>query len=165
MITGTHRIRRLSTPEEAARIVDFLFSEDSFDDTRHTPGEEEHFKTLPYRAMQGESVFWYVADESGKVIGINSVAENEQRTGGYDWNYIVVHREHRHGGIAASLIENMIGYLRQIGARYVVTYTCDLPPYEAIQRLFVRYGFRMAGRIPDYYYEGEDRLIYVRHLA
>lgn len=155
----------MSTREEADRIVDFLFSPDSFDDTRHTPGEEEHFKTLPYRAMRGEAVIWYATGESGEIIGINSVAENEQRTGGYDWDYIAVHRSHRNGGIAASLIESMMAHLRQIGARYVVTYTCDLPPYETIQRLFVRYGFRLAGRLPDYYYNGEDRLIYVRGLA
>jgi len=164
MIAGTYRIKRLSTAEEAARIVAFFFSPDSFDDTRHTPGEEEHFKTLPYRAMRGESVFWYVTDEAGEVIGVNSIAENEQRTGGYSWDYIVVHRSHRGGGIAAALIENMMAYLQQIRARYVVTYTCDLPPYETIQRLFVKYGFRLAGRLPDYYYDGEDRLIYARSL-
>jgi len=165
MITGTHRIQRVGSPEEAARIVEFFFSQESFDDTRHTPGEEEHFKTLPYRAMLGEAAFWYATDESGEILGINCIAENEQRTGGYDWDYIVVRRGRRNEGVAASLIETMFAYLRQIGARYVVTYTCDLPPYETIRRQFVRYGFTLSGRLPDYYYDGEDRLIYYRKLT
>lgn len=165
MIAGICGIRRLNTSEEAARIVDFFFSPDSFDDTRHTPGEEEHFRTLPYQAIRGEAVFWYATDEHGAIIAVNCIAENEQRTGGYSWDYIVVHRAYRNSGIAASLIENMMAYLHEVHARYIVTYTCDLPPYETIQRLFVRHGFELVGRLPDYYYDGEDRLIYARSLA
>jgi ribosomal protein S18 acetylase RimI-like enzyme len=165
MIAGSYLVRMLSTEEEARKIVDFFFSPDSFDDTRHTPGEIEHFRSLPYKALRGETVFWYVADDGGRVIGVNSVAQNEQLTGGYSWDYIVVHRNYRKSGIASALIEEMIRYLQRLSARYLITYTCSLPEYHAIRRLFVRNGFREVGRIPDYYFDGEDRIIYYRPIT
>jgi ribosomal protein S18 acetylase RimI-like enzyme len=165
MIAGSFRVSKLSTSEEAGKIVDFFFSPESFDDIRHTPGEVEHFRSLPHRALCGESVFWYVADKTGRIIGVNSVAENEQRTGGYSWDYVVVHRNYRKAGVASALIEEMLSFLEQALARYVVTYTCSLPEYDAIRRLFERNEFRVIGRLPDYYFAGEDRLIYYRPMS
>ncbi|MFD0674116.1 GNAT family N-acetyltransferase [Cohnella sp. GCM10027633] len=158
--TDAYTVERVNSEEEASRIVEFLFSQDSFDDNRHTPGEVEHFRSLPYRALRGELVLWHVRDEEGRVIAINCVAENEQRTGGYSWDYIVVHRAYRKSGVATALISEMLSTLRSEGARYVMTFTCSLPEYASIRRLFAKHGFRLYGTCPDYYYEGEDRLIY-----
>ncbi|MNZ62658.1 hypothetical protein D3C78_807860 [compost metagenome] len=91
--------------------------------------------------------------------------ENEQKTGGYSWDYLVVHHSCRKSGVAASLISSMFQHLEAIKARYLVTYTCDLPEYVRIRQLFDRNGFTLVGRCPDYYYEGEDRLIYYRKLV
>jgi len=165
MIAGSYRVRKVSTPEEAEKIVEFFFSPDSFDDIRHTPGEMEHFRKLPYRALRGETVFWYVTNERGELIGVNSVEENEQKTGGYEWDYVVVHKEYRHSGVASALIEEMLSTLERMQARYLVTYTCSLPEYMAIRRLFERYGFQLIGQLPDYYFVGEDRLIYYRQIS
>lgn len=165
MIAGTYAIEKLETAEDAGRIVDFFFSPDSFDDDRHTPGEVEHFRTLPYRALHGEAVFWFVKNKAGEIIAVNSAKENEQRTGGYSWDYIVVHRDYRNEGLASALIDEMLRYFRSISARYVMTYTCSLPEYGTIRSMFERYGFSLVGCCPDYYFEGEDRLVYCRKLT
>ncbi|WP_053374627.1 GNAT family N-acetyltransferase [Paenibacillus sp. FJAT-27812] len=165
MLVGQYRIERISTTEEAGRIVDFLLSDHSFDDTRYTPGELVHFRELPYRALKEEVFFWYAEDELGNIIGINCIAENEQKTGGFSWDYLVVHHQYRKVGLAAMLIEQMYAFLKTMNARYLVTYTCDLPEYDRIRQLFERSGFTLVGRCPDYYYEGEDRLIYHRKLV
>ncbi|MFC5702272.1 GNAT family N-acetyltransferase [Cohnella faecalis] len=165
MIANTYRIERLGSVADAERIVAFFFSPYSFDDTRHTPGEEEHFRTLPYRALEGEAVFWFVTNEQGDIVAVNSVKENEQKTGGYSWDYIVVHRDYRSEGIASRLIEAMFLFLEYSSARYVMTYTCSLPEYGTIRKLFERNGFELIGRCPDYYFEGEDRLIYCRKIS
>ncbi|MFC4303168.1 GNAT family N-acetyltransferase [Cohnella boryungensis] len=165
MITHTYSIQRLASEETAARIVDFFFSSNSFDDTRYTPGEEEQLKTLPYRALSGEVVFWYATSEEGEIIGASCAAENDQKTGGYSWDYVVVHRQYRGWGIAANLLSHMIEYLRHASARYLITYTCSLPEYQTVRRLFDRNGFQLIGQCPDYYFEGEDRLIYWRKIS
>lgn len=165
MLVEQYRIERLSTMEDAKRIVDFLLSGFSFDDTRYTPGELVHFHELPYRALKEEIYFWYVENEQGTIVGINCVAENEQKTGGFSWDYLVVHHDYRKLGVAAKLIEQMYSFLETKNARYLVTNTCDLPEYTRIRQLFERDGFTLVGKFPDYYYEGEDRLIYYRKLV
>lgn len=165
MLVGQFRIERLTTEVEADKIVHFLLSDRSFDDTRYTPGELVHFRELPYRALNGEIDFWYAENESGEIVGINCIAENEQKTGGYSWDYVAVHHNYRKTGIAAAMIAEMNLFLKARQARYIVTYTCDLPEYSRIRGLFERGGFTLVGRCPDYYYEGEDRLIYHRKLV
>lgn len=165
MLVKPLQIERLSQQADAEEVSHFLLSEHSFDDTRYTPGELRHFRELPVRALHGDCVFWYARNEEGRIIGINCIAENEQHTGGYSWDYIVVHRSYRKSGVAAGFIEEMFRYLKKQSARYLVTYTCDLPEYGPIQRLFRRNGFSLIGRCPDYYYDGEDRLIYYRKLV
>ncbi len=165
MLTGQYRIERLTTWNEAEKVVAFLLSDVSFDDTRYTPGELALFRQLPYRALEGEIWFWYAVNEQQEIIAINCIMENEQRTGGYSWDYMAVHREYRKLGVAAALMDNMFRTLRELAARYLLTYTCDLPAYRRIRELFVQNGFELIGRCPDYYYEGEDRLIYYLKLV
>lgn len=160
MLLQSCRIEMVADKETAEEICAFLLSGDSFDDTNYTPGELKHFRELPFKALNGEEIFWYARSEDGRIAGINCMAKNEQGTGGYNWDYLVVHRDYRRSGLAASFIEEMFRYLREQEARYLLAYTCDLPEYAAIQSMFQKLGFTLIGRCPDYYYDGEDRLIY-----
>ncbi len=163
--TRDFTLGKVETEQQARRIVNFLFSRHSFDDARHTPGEEAHFRELPYRALRDEILMWVVYDQEGKVIAVSSAAENEQQTGGYSWDYIVVHRHYRRFGLATMLMDEMFAELSRLRARYLITYTCSLPEYGPIRQLFESRGFRLIGTCPDYYYEGEDRLIYSRKMV
>lgn len=165
MIAGTYVIHQLDTVKQADRIVEFFFSPYSFDDTRYTPGEEEQLRSLPYRALRGEVIIWYVLNSDQEIIAVSCMAENEQKSGGYSWDYIVVHRQYRNGGIASSLLVEMVTYLNRVSARYLLTYTCSMSEYQPIRRMFERNAFQLIGCCPDYYYEGEDRLIYYRKLS
>lgn len=160
----SYTISMLQTEEEARQVVAFFLSENSFDDDNYTPGELEHFKTNPYKCLTGDYYIAVVKNSAGEVIAVNCFLENEQQSGGYHWDYMVIHKEYRKLGIASELIDLMFNYLRQKKARYVLVYTCDLPEYEPIQHMFASYGFSFVGRCPDYYYEGEDRLIYYRKI-
>ncbi|MCR2802454.1 GNAT family N-acetyltransferase [Paenibacillus soyae] len=165
MLVKQYQIERLTERRDAEEVSAFMMSDQSFDDTRYTPGELRHFRELPFRAADGEFIFWYARNEEGKVIGINVMGENEQQTGGYRWEYLVVHRDYRKLGVAAGFLEEMYRYLAEVKARYIEGCSCDLPEYKTIQGMFERQGFTLIGRIPDYYYEGEDRLIYYRKLV
>ncbi len=48
--------------------------------------------------------------------------------------------------------------------RYILTYTCDLPEYQPIQKMFRANGFELIGTYPNYYYEGEARLAFYKPL-
>jgi len=159
-----YRIKSLSTEEDARRISEFLLSEDSFDDTNHTPGERKLFSEKPYEALEGHYQIRFIENEQGRIIGVSSYVENEQQTGGYYWDYIAVHKNCRNQRLASMFVGEMMEYLKGEGARYLMTYTCSLDHYSSIRHLFNRIGFREIGRIPDYYFDGEDRLVYYLKL-
>lgn len=164
-ISPYYAVQEMTTEEEAQRICDFLLSAHSFDDQRYTPGEVEMFRNRPRMSLDAPGDrFWFVENEGGQVIGVCNIKENEHRTGGYMWDYIAVHRQYRRLGIARRLYETMTDFVRSRGGRYILTYTCDLPEYAAIQRMFRECGFTLVGTCPDYYYEGEAMLLYNKKL-
>lgn len=160
------RVSLMKSVEEAARISSFFLSEWSFDDQRHTPGEMDHFRNGPFDSLkQQHHMYWYVENDEGDIIAVTSCKENEHRTDGYLWDYLVVHRNYRRLGLARHLFAALENYILSIGGRYILTYTCDLPEYIAIQRMFKERGFEMIGRYPHYYYDGEDRLAFYKKLG
>lgn len=159
------RIMLMENEQDAARISQFFLSEWSFDDQRHTPGEIEHFRSGPFESLkQMHHKYWYVENEDGDIVGVTSCKENEHRTDGYLWDYLVVHRNYRRFGIAGMLFDALERYIRSINGRYILTYTCDLPEYIPIQRMFQKRGFGLIGRYPNYYYDGEDRIAFYKKL-
>jgi GNAT superfamily N-acetyltransferase len=155
----------LTTEQEARRVSEFFLSEQSFDDQRHTPGELEHFRNKPFESLNADNhQHWYAENDAGEIIGVISVTENEHRTGGYLWDYIVVRKDCRRLGIAARLYETLLSFVKSRNGRYILTYTCDLQEYSTIRRIFQDRGFEQIGSYPDYYYEGEGRMAFLKKL-
>jgi GNAT superfamily N-acetyltransferase len=159
------QVRSMQDEVDAERVSQFFLSEHAFDDQRHTPGEIVHFSKWPLESLQiPNHRHWYVENEAGLIIGVTSARENEHKTGGYLWDYMVVHRAYRQLGIAKQLYETMLNFVKIQEGRYILTYTCDLPEYESVQRMFKKLGFELIGNYPNYYYEGEARLAFWKNL-
>jgi GNAT superfamily N-acetyltransferase len=158
-------IESLDNELVAEQISQFLLSEQSFDDRRYTPGELLHFEYHPRLSLlQDHYYYWYIQNSIGDIIGVLSGYENEQRTGGYVLDYIVIHKDYRKKGMATQLIEFLIEKVKSDKGRYILTYTCDLSIYEPIQKLFTNIGFNRIGYYPDYYYDGEGRITFYYQL-
>ncbi|NOU93623.1 GNAT family N-acetyltransferase [Paenibacillus sp. LMG 31456] len=155
----------MKTEREARRVSEFFLSEQSFDDQHHTPGEIEHFRNKPLESLGLPThQHWYVENEEGDIVGAISVTENEHKTGGYLWDYIVVRKDYRKRGIANRLYETLLNFVKSQNGRYILTYTCDLQEYSTIRRIFQERGFEHIGSYPDYYYEGEGRMAFLKKL-
>ncbi|MCD1260510.1 GNAT family N-acetyltransferase [Paenibacillus athensensis] len=160
------RVQELNSEQNATRVSEFYLSEMSFDDQRHTPGELEHFRRAPLASLKERNHrHWYIENEEGRIIAVTSCKENEHRTDGYLWDYLVVHRDYRRLGLASLLFQSLEAFVRKMDGRYILTYTCDLPEYKPVQKLFVMNGFVHIGTYPDYYYEGEARLAFHKKLS
>lgn len=150
---------------EAGKVSDFLLGEHCFDDQRFTPGETEQLRWLPIRSLEEDHIVCWYSEENDEVISAIIFVENEHRSGGYRLEYFGVHRAHRKRKLGYQLIKEMFRYCIEHGGRYIETFTCDLPEYESARKLFVRNGFTFMCRLPDYYYEGEGKLLYLKMLT
>lgn len=158
------QIKKVNTGTEAGRVSDFLLGENCFDDQRFTPGETEQLRWLPMRSLQESHVSCWYTEDNGEVVSAIIFVENEHRSGGYRLEYFGVHREHRHRKLGWQLIEAMFAYCLSREGRYVETFTCDLPEYAPARKMFERNGFVFMCRLPDYYYPGEGKLLYMKNL-
>jgi ribosomal protein S18 acetylase RimI-like enzyme len=162
--TSEFTIKQVKTGTEAGRVSDFLLGEYCFDDQRFTPGETDHLRWLPIRSLQEDSVICWYAEEDGEVIAAILFRENEHRSGGYLLDYFGVHRKHRHRGFGWQLLKQLFEFVAEQGGRYVETFTCDLPEYASARKLFERNGFQFMCLLPDYYYPGEGKLLYLKMI-
>ncbi|WP_165452247.1 GNAT family N-acetyltransferase [Paenibacillus thalictri] len=157
-------IKPVKSATEAGRVSDFLLGEHCFDDQRFTPGETEQLQWLPIRSLQEGHVSCWYSEEQGEVISAIIFVENEHRSGGYRLEYFGVHRNYRHRKLGWRLLDEMFKHCLTNGGRYVETFTCDLPEYASARALFERNGFVFMCRLPDYYYSGEGKLLYLKKL-
>jgi ribosomal protein S18 acetylase RimI-like enzyme len=49
-------------------------------------------------------------------------------------------------------------------ARLLIIETSSLPRYEAARQLYCRHHYREVARIPDFYADGDDRVIYAKRF-
>ena len=133
----TYWVKPLENRKDAKRIIDFFFSEDSFDDRNFTKGEIIQMKSLPNESLKDASFqFWYEENRENEIIGVISLKENEQNSGGYFIDYIVVHKQYRNRSIAQQLMDVVINYVELVKGRYIQVNTCDTFLYEGVRKLF-----------------------------
>lgn len=161
-----YTISLVRNEEEAKEVSDFFYSKKSFDDRNFTPGELEHMKTCTFESIADSSFYyWYAKDHEGNIIGALGVKENPQKSGGYTGDYCVVHKDYRNKGIAVEMHKIMFDFLTSIGARYMLVETCDTDYYKPIRRLLAEMGFKQVGHCPDYYFDGEGLLWYLKTFS
>lgn len=157
-------IKRIASGTDAGKVSDFLLGKDCFDDQRFTPGELEQLRYLPLKSIQDKTVQCWFQELNGDIISAIIFVENEHLSGGYRLDYFGVHRAYRKQKLGLKLMTFMLDYCKSSSGRYIETFTCDLPEYEQARRMFLNCGFQIMCHLPNYYYPGEGKLIYMKHL-
>jgi len=162
---GYSEIKSVTTGTDAGRVSDFLLGDHCFDDQRFTPGEMAQLRWLPMHSLQEKHVHCWFEEENEIIISAIIFVENEHRSGGYRLDYFGVHREYRHRKLGWKLMDAMFQYCQSCDGRYIETFTCDLPEYASARKMFERNGFTFMCHMPEYYYPGEGKLLYMKQLV
>jgi ribosomal protein S18 acetylase RimI-like enzyme len=67
-------------------------------------------------------------------------------------------------GIGSKLIGFLVKVLKGMSGRMILAETSSIPEYEEAQRFYLQKGFQEVGRVPDFYYPGNDRITYYKRL-
>jgi len=101
-------------------------------------------------------------DEKLGVVGV-AYCRPEPLTDG-TWNLLAIGlRQHvRGGGIGAQLISHIVGMLSN--ARLLIVETSSADQYVGTCRFYLSCGFERVARVPQYWAEGEDKIIFSKAL-
>ena len=107
---------------------------------------------------------WLVAEAEGAVLGF-AFAEPERLTEG-TWNLlaIAVLPARQGEGLGQALVRAMETQLRARGGRVLLVETSSLEAYAATRGFYAGLGYAREAVIRDFYTEGEDKVVFWRHL-
>ena len=107
---------------------------------------------------------WVLAELGGEVVGFACFGPVPLTVGTFDLYWIAVGPDARGTGIATRLDEEVTASVRGLGGRWLLAETSSTPPYAPAHAFYARRGYRLLGRIEDFYRAGDDRLTFGKRL-
>ena len=105
-----------------------------------------------------------MVDGQDQPVGYICYGPTPMTEGTFDLYWIVVDPNCQGQGIGSKLLFFLEKVLKGMGGRMILAETSSIPEYEETQRFYLQKGFQEVGRVPDYYYPGNDRITYCKRL-
>ena len=102
------------------------------------------------------------AEDSDRVVGYACHGPIACTLGSHDLYWIAVDQSRQRGGLGRLLLREAEKQIAAAGGRRVYIETSGKPQYEPTRQFYERCGYRLEARLPSFYAEGDDKLIYVR---
>lgn len=113
----------------------------------------------------GSGYHIFVAEDESAVVGYISYGPTPLTEGTWDIYWIAVSAEKQGRGIGGALMAHAEDKIRRAQGRLILIETSSKPEYENTRRFHLSHGYEVAGRIPDFYAPGDDKLILQKRLS
>jgi len=107
----------------------------------------------------------FVAEVGGVIAGYICYGPTPLTQGTWDIYWMATAPDRQGQGIGTGLMEFAEGRIAEAGGRMTVIETSSRPEYEKTRRFHGSKGYRIAGRIPDFYAPGDDGLFFIKKLG
>lgn len=105
------------------------------------------------------------ADEpGGSAVGAVYFGPDLMTDRKWDLWMIAVHSDRQGQGIGGELLRYAEAQARAAGARLFLIETSSLPKFDPTHAFYLRHGYREVARIPDYYADGDSKVIFTRRI-
>lgn len=108
--------------------------------------------------------YFVVEREQGQARGYACYGPRSLTEGTYDLYWIAVSPELRRAGIGRLLLDWVEQDIRQMRGRLIVVETSGLENYAPTRRFYLGTGYSQEAIIKDFYKDGDDLVIYTKHL-
>jgi D-alanine-D-alanine ligase len=102
--------------------------------------------------------------DDGTLLGYACYGPTPGTAGTWDLYWIAVEPAAQGRGVGTALWREVETRLRRRGARLCIVETSGSAHYEATRRFYARCGLTPVATVPDYYDDGDDRVIYAKRL-
>jgi GNAT superfamily N-acetyltransferase len=100
----------------------------------------------------------------GKPAGFAYYAPTPMTDRTWHLYWIFVSRAIQAKGIGSQLLKYAEDEIKAAGGRLFLIETSSLPSYDLTRRFYLKYGYEQAATLRDFYSDGDDQVIFRKHL-
>jgi ribosomal protein S18 acetylase RimI-like enzyme len=105
------------------------------------------------------------ADAGGLLQGYACVGPVPLTESTWDLYWLCIHPGARRRGVGRALMARAEAHVLRHGGRRIAVQTSGRPDYAPVRDFYAAAGYEVAGRIPDYFQEGDDGVFYFKVLG
>ncbi len=105
-----------------------------------------------------------VAELDGEVAGYACFGATPCTLGTFDLYWIAVLKRLHGSGVGRVILTRVEDEVRRDEGRMILIETGGKPSYSAQRGFYLGSGYREVARVPDFYEDGDDRVIYAKKL-
>lgn len=100
----------------------------------------------------------------GQLVGYVCFGPTPCTTGTWDLYWIAVAADAQNARVGTTLLQEVERRLASADARLVIIETSSQPLYDPTRAFYERRGYAEVARVPDFYDEGDDRVIFAKRI-
>ena len=104
-------------------------------------------------------------DGTGTPTGWVYASADENAEGVWELWWIGVAPDRQGRGVGAELLRFVEAHARDAGGRLLLIATSSLPSLARTRGFYAKRGYESSGRIPDFYGDGDDKVIFAKRLV
>ena len=154
---------RPTTPADVPHLVALTAATGVFNDLEvHTLEGviRDYFKS----AYDEEGHRCFTAEGPDGLTGFVYLAPDEMAVGAWELWWVVVAKPHHGKGIGGELLGFAEQFARTNGGRVITLDTSSTPAYVPTHRFYEKYGYKRVGTLPEYYRDGDDKVIFWKRV-
>lgn len=124
----------------------------------------ELWEEYQQKGAQASGYCFVVERQDERVRGYACYGPRSLTEGTYDLYWIAVDPEIRRSGVGRLLLDWVEAEIRRIGGRLIVVETSGLEKYTPTRRFYLATGYILEATLKDFYQEGDDLVIFTKHL-
>ena len=147
-------------PRDRLRIQDIVHAVGNFN-----PAETDVAMELVDDALQKGSVsdyIVYVLEKDAAVCGYACFGKTPLTDSTFDFYWMAVDPLHQRQGLGRALIRFVEEEVQRRGGAMLILETSSLETYRRTVRIYELSGYTLTARIPNFYRQGDDKLIYIK---
>ncbi len=106
-----------------------------------------------------------LVEEDGTVAAYACFGKNAMTAHTFDLYWLATRKDRMGKGYGKRIVAFVEEEVRRRGGKILVIETSSKESYRETQAFYDRIGCALAARLPDYYDDGDDKLIYLKRLA
>jgi D-alanine-D-alanine ligase len=117
------------------------------------------------RRGDASGYFFAFAEQNGVPVGYSCYGPIACTADSYDVFWIAVRKSHQRHGLGRWLMELTEQLIAEAGGRRIYVETSGRPDYLPTRSFYERCQYQKAAELPDFYAEGDSKVIYVKVLG